>query len=112
MELITELPNEIHFNVIKFMKHPLAEIVDDFHFRPRRENILFNILKRNRLDGSAFDRGRADAYYDRKWDPHKWIYTSLYERPTRDIRLREEEFEEYEIGYSWEHDRKNPTYIN
>ena len=57
MELINELPNEIHFNVIKFMKHPLAEIVDDtINFRPRRENILFKIFKRNHLQGSAFDR--------------------------------------------------------
>ena len=97
MELINELPNEIHFNVIKFLKHPLAEIVDDsMWFRPKRENILFKILKRNRLQGAAFDRGRADAYYDRKWDPHKWIYTDLNQRPIRDIHLSEEEFEEYD----------------
>ena len=46
MELINELPNEIDFNVIKFMKHPLAEIVDDTcNFRQRRENIFSKFLK-------------------------------------------------------------------
>ena len=29
MELINELPNDIHFNVIKFMKHPLAEMLEN-----------------------------------------------------------------------------------
>ena len=27
MELIKELPNEIHFNVIKFMSHPVADLM-------------------------------------------------------------------------------------
>ena len=73
MELINELPNEIHFNVIKFLKHPLAEIVDDTCNFRRSENIFVKILKRNRLDGSAFDRGRADAYYYCKWDPKAYV---------------------------------------
>ena len=29
MELINELPNEIQFNVIKFMRHPLAQIIKE-----------------------------------------------------------------------------------
>ena len=35
MELINELPNEIQFNVIKFMRHPLAEMIRQ-NFRERK----------------------------------------------------------------------------
>ena len=43
MELINELPNEIHFNVIKFLRHPVAEMI-----RPKitTTNIIRNLREK------------------------------------------------------------------
>ncbi len=105
MEILKELPNEMNFNVIKFMKHPVAEIVKTGDFSYARFEILHKILERNSEHGSAFDRGMADAYYNRDMNPHKWIIQEG-QRPIRDEDLSDEEIEEYEIGFEFTFDRK------
>ena len=109
MEILNKIPNEIQFNVIKFLRNPVAEIILSVDFRYERDKLFFKILKRNRLYGSAFDRGKADAYYGRDWEPHKWII-QIDQSPIRDIDISEEEMKEYKIGYGFEEDRKSPTY--
>ena len=105
MELINELPNEIHFNVIKFMRHPLAEIVCKSAFRFERDKIMYKVFERTNVYGSPFDRGRADSYYNRDCNHHKWIIQEG-QRPIRDEDLNDQEIEEYELGYDWNQDRK------
>ena len=39
MELVNELPNEIHFNVTKFSRHPIAEMI--------RPKIIITSIERN-----------------------------------------------------------------
>ena len=105
MELINELPNEIHFNVIKFMRHPLAEIVCTSDFMFKKDFFMFKVFRRNSVHGSPFDRGVSDSYYCRDWQPHKWIIQEG-QKPIRDLNLSDQEFEEYELGYDWNQDRK------
>jgi hypothetical protein len=51
--------------------------------------------------GSPYDRGRADAYYRRQPEPHKWV-TEMQE-----ILTNREEIDEYMYGYDNETDRKD-----
>jgi hypothetical protein len=57
--------------------------------------------------GSPQDRGSADAYYGRRFDPHWWP-----EGTSKGIRVEmadmtKEQIEEYTYGYDNEEDRKD-----
>jgi len=47
--------------------------------------------------GSLYDRGRADAWYKRPFDPH-WYPNGTYNEPRID-KLTSEEINEYDRGY-------------
>ena len=100
MEILNKIPNEIHFNVIKFLRHPLAEIVCKSAFRFERDKIMYKVFVRTNVYGSPFDRGSADSYYNRDCNHHKWIIQEG-QRPIRDEDLNDQEIEEYELGYEW-----------
>jgi hypothetical protein len=50
--------------------------------------------------GSLFDRGRADAWYRRSFEPH-WYPNGTYTGPRID-RLTAEEIDEYNRGYLYQ----------
>ena len=50
--------------------------------------------------GSLFERGSADAYYRRAYDPH-WYPEGTYNGP-RIVNLTSEEIEEYRKGFQYQ----------
>ena len=100
------LPIELQWNIIKFMRHPLAEIMMQSH---RYKYVYYiSVSKHN----DAFDRGGADAYYWRDQCPHKVIDRVKDNRGKYyDVRVEEhdltpEEHEAYIIGYEYMKSRK------
>jgi len=55
--------------------------------------------------GSPYDRGSADYYYWRPFDPHKYPNGTYNGDPVTD--LTEEELMAYAVGYELELDRKD-----
>ena len=51
-------------------------------------------------NGSLFDRGRADAFYQRAYAPH-WYPAGTYQGP-RVENLTSEEIEEYRKGFQYQ----------
>ena len=52
----------------------------------------------NRKHGSLYDRGCADAYYERRANPH-WYPDGTYNGPAI-ISLCDDQIKEYMIGYN------------
>ncbi len=101
MEHILEnLPSEVHWNIIKFLRHPSAEIVKE---STKHKYMYYQSVSKH---GDAFDRGKADAYYMRSNDrPHKVVDRvrdnrgRYYDVRVEEEDLTEEEREAYLIGY-------------
>lgn len=53
----------------------------------------------------AYDRGSADAYYGRPFNPHIWLDLMGRDKVTKE-NMTEAEIESYWLGYSEEDDRK------
>ena len=68
MNILPKLPDHIFSKVMLFHSHPAADLV--------KESLAFRYYgfenEYGGIHGSAFDRGRSDAYYDRDLVPHKW----------------------------------------
>ena len=46
MELLNKLPEELYLNVIKYLKHPIADIIENFKFtEPRRPCLQYLHLR-------------------------------------------------------------------
>tara|TARA_E500000318_G_scaffold11055_2_gene9691 strand:+ start:1983 stop:2225 length:243 start_codon:yes stop_codon:yes gene_type:complete len=67
------------------------------------------IVKGNKLPrhGSPQDRGSADAYYGRPYDPHYYLGASITSDKVYMHEMTEEEIEAYKYGYENEDDRKD-----
>jgi len=57
--------------------------------------------------GSPQDRGSADAYYGRRFDPHWYPNGSYNGERIEESEMTPEEIAEYTYGYENETDRKN-----
>tara|TARA_B100000497_G_C7395984_1_gene251555 strand:+ start:173 stop:424 length:252 start_codon:yes stop_codon:yes gene_type:complete len=56
--------------------------------------------------GGPYDRGSADAYYGRPFDPHYYV-GNTYQSPRIEVdQLTEMQIAEYSAGYDEEEDRK------
>ena len=68
MNILPKLPEQLFDKVMLFRSHPVADLVKEsmvcHYYRFKNEHIG--------IHGSPFDRGGADAYYDRKFYPHRW----------------------------------------
>ena len=53
------LPKEIQWNIFKYLRHPVAEIINNAHTKQYR---------------NSYDIGMADAYYSRDMNPHIILY--------------------------------------
>jgi hypothetical protein len=59
-------------------------------------------MEYNKRYGGCWDRGRADAYYRRPRNPHKYVgATGATPRVEMD-QLTEEEIKAYNAGYRWQ----------
>ena len=57
--------------------------------------------------GSPQDRGSADAYYGRRYDPHYYVGASLQSERVGKDNMTVGEIEAYRYGYDNEEDRKD-----
>ena len=57
--------------------------------------------------GSPQDRGSADAYYGRPYNPHYYVGASLQSERVEKNNMTAEEIEAYRYGYDNEEDRKD-----
>ena len=57
--------------------------------------------------GSPQDRGSADAYYGRPYDPHYYVGDSLKSERVEKHTMTVGEVEAYRYGYDNEEDRKD-----
>ena len=91
------LPADLKWQVFKFLKHPVAEIISK------------TLTKQYR---SSHDTGMADAYYSRDMNPHIILYRIKNKLGKyTDICIGEEgmtqeEIDEYHEGYCNQTDRK------
>ena len=96
------LPKNVINKIMFFTSHPVADIL--------RESSIFRALefdngKRHRTHGGPFDRGSADAYYGRGYEPHK-MEVFLGKMKTHDLES-ENEKADYEAGYYHTYDRRH-----
>ena len=54
--------------------------------------------------GGPFDRGSADAYYRRNWDPHYYVGGTRTSDRVERADMTEQEMEDYRAGWDYQHD--------
>ena len=68
MNILPKLPDNIFAKVMRFHSHPTADLV--------KQSLVFRFYgfenEYGGIHGSPFDRGRADAHYERMFYPHRW----------------------------------------
>ena len=71
----------------------------------RRDDV---IVKGNDLPrhGSPQDRGSADAYYQRPYEPHYYVGASMQSERVEKADMTVDEIAAYKYGYDNEYDRK------
>ena len=85
-----ELPNEIEWNIIKFLRHPTAKLITEA------------LLKHGR---TAADCGTLDAYYRRDPCPNIWLFkvkarkNKYWILKTTEQMMTNEEIDEYYDAY-------------
>ena len=95
-------PKEIQWNIIKFMRHPIAELVkesDEFKYMFHKSTMYYN---------GPFDMGSRDAYYYRERSPNilqkrlKDEHGKYHNVKIEGDELTAEEIEAYYYGYDYQ----------
>jgi hypothetical protein len=100
------LPKEIQWNIIKFMRHPTAELVKE------SDLFKFRFHKSNQYRNGPFDMGSRDAYYYRERCPNilqdrlKVEHGKYYDVKIEGDDLTAEEIEAYYYGFDYQEDFK------
>lgn len=68
---------------------------------------LVRTVKFDRRHGGPFDRGSADAYYHRSYNPHYFKGATYSSEKVEMEDMTEAEITAYTVGYETETDRKN-----
>ena len=68
---------------------------------------IFNAAKVKAKHGSPLDRGSADRYYGRPFDPHYWPMGTRKGIRIEENQMTEMQIAEYTFGYDNETDRKD-----
>ena len=94
MNILPKLPEHLFDKVMLYNSHHAADLV--------KQSLVFRFYgfenEYGGIHGSPFDRGRADAYYERELDPHIWTNGNGLDGGTvYDLRTRE--IEAYALGY-------------
>jgi len=74
---------------------------------PELKPELFDDIKESAPHGSPFDRGSADAYYGRPYDPHWWPQGTGMGTRIEEEAMSPREIELYTFAYRNEDDRKD-----
>ena len=94
MNILPKLPDHLFAKVMLFHSHPAGDMV--------KQSLVFRYYgfknEYGGIHGSPFDRGRADAYYDRDLDPHRWTNGNGHDGGTVD-NLMTRETDAYMLGY-------------
>lgn len=61
----------------------------------------------NQRHGGPYDRGSADAYYGRLWDPHFYLGDTYSSQRVALADMTAEEITAYTAGYNNTHERKD-----
>lgn len=67
----------------------------------------FDDIKAGAKHGGPFDRGSADAYYHRPYDPHMWPNGTGHGTRVEKKDMTPRDIELYSFGYNYETDRKD-----
>ncbi len=66
--------------------------------------IKYEYKDRNKFDtrhGGAFDRGSADSYYHRPYNPHMYVGATKTTRLIEQAEMTLEQVADYKAGYEW-----------
>lgn len=61
----------------------------------------------NERHGGPLDRGRADAYYQRPFNPHYFVGDTYQSELVETDRMTKKEIREYSFGYDEQEETKN-----
>ena len=64
-------------------------------------------MKYNTRHGGPYDRGSADAYYGRRYNPHYYKGATLTSELVEEADMTPDEIAAYNAGYDEEDDRKD-----
>lgn len=64
-------------------------------------------MKYDTRHGGPYDRGSADAYYRRRFNPHYFKSGTYSSEKVEEANMTAEELEAYTAGYDEEDDRKD-----
>lgn len=74
-------------------------MADTFKYRGVIYDVTFG--SKNFRHGGPFDRGSADSYYGRRWNPHYFIEGSYTSPMVSEEEMTEEEIQAYAAGYEY-----------
>ena len=103
--LCEQFPMEVAWNILKYMRHPVAEAVMDCEMYKLRK------YSNDSVYGCPYDRGRADRFYDRDYEPHYWANGHGTNGGRVDNNLTDEQIEAYKLGFDNETERRWPSHF-
>ena len=98
--LCEQFPMEIAWNILKYMRHPVAEAVMECEMYKLRK------YRNDSFYGCSYDRGSADRFYGRDYFPHYWTHGHRTNDGRVDENLTDEQIEAYELGFENESNRR------
>ena len=112
MNILPKLPDNVFAKVMRFHSHPIADLV--------KQSLVFRYYgfenEYGGIHGSPFDRGRADAYYERMFYPHRWTNGNGLDNGTVND-LTGEETDAYTLAYfgtcirRWREDEEDSLHV-
>ena len=97
---MTELPAEIWAKIMLYNVHPTADMMKGY------KKFYYLKYRCESKHGYPFDRGSADAYYGRDFNPHYWPNGTYRGCSVEQDQMTEEEIQAYTEGYTNQKDRK------
>ena len=112
MNILPKLPEHLFNKVMLFNSHPAADLV--------KESMVFHYYRFQNehmgIHGSPFDRGQADAHYERMFNPHRWTNGSGLDGGTV-YDLTPDETDAYTLAYfgtrirRWRDDEEDSLHV-
>ena len=95
MDLLNKLPDELHFNVIKYLKHPIAEIIDNID-----DEVHYYFYSKGNYPGDIHDVFDAARYIYRQTWVMRYPYHYLKIREVPHYNPIYNEIERYEDRFT------------
>lgn len=75
------------------------------------EKLLFDLKHMyDTRHGGPFDRGSADSYYDRPFNPHYYVGGTGMSPLVEEKNMTDQDIEAYTAGYQWNEEQGNKKY--